>query len=375
MLGIVAWVVLIAWAATFLRTLLNLKLIPRLPADAPDDGPRLSVIIPARNEERRIEQTIRALLAQTYRNFEIVVVDDRSTDRTPQILASLADPRLRIVGGEEPAAGWLGKPAALHLGSRHATGELLLFIDADIIYAPQGIAAAVQMYRRAGVSMLALLPHIEMRGFWENVAMPMLATTVYSFLPLWFSNRTRFSLLGIGGGTGNMIARADYDAIGGHDALKDAVIDDVALARLVRRRGRRSVAVRAEDFVSVRMYHGGREIAQGFTKNVFVVLGRSYVATIVLAILGQIFHVWPYFLALAGDVLGIIIVALITTTRLILFTALRYPLLSALFAHPLMVLFWTWISFRSAWITGVKRQLPWRGRTYDATEARFGADR
>jgi chlorobactene glucosyltransferase len=372
---LVSWIVLIAWISTFLRTLLNLRLIPRLAADAPDEGPRVSVIIPARNEERRVEQTVRALLAQTYRNFEIVVVNDRSTDRTGEILAAIDDPRLRVISGREPPAGWLGKPAALHLGSLHATGELLLFIDADIIYAPKGISAAVAAYRQSGVSMIALLPHIEMAGFWENVAMPMLATTVFSFLPLWLSNRTRFALLGIGGGTGNLIARADYDAVGGHDTLKDAVIDDVALARLVRRRGRRTIAYRADDFVAVRMYHGGREIVNGFTKNMFVVLDRSYLLTAGFAVLGVVFHVLPYLLAPLGDRAAVATVLTITATRLILFHRLGYPLLYAVFAHPLMVLFWSWISVRSAWVTGVRRQLHWRGRSYDAREARFGADR
>ena len=373
---ILSWIVLVAWIATFFRTVLNLILVRRLPAGAPDDGPRISIIIPARNEERDIERTVRAFLAQSYRNLEIIVIDDHSSDATPSILARLDHPRLRVFRGEETPPGWLGKPWALHQGSRHATGEILLFVDADIIYdSPQAISRAVAGFRESGVAMIALLPKIEMVGFWENVAMPMLAIAALSFFPTWFANRSRIGILGIGGGTGNMILRSEYDAIGGHEALKDAVIDDVGLARLTRRSGRRTVVWRGDDVLSVRMYHGGSEIVRGFTKNIFVVLGRSYVSTVVWFVLGVLFHILPYGLALAGDVVAMATVATLTATRVVLFRSLRYPLGYALLAHPLMIAFWGWISLRSAWIVGVRKQLAWRGRMYDPAQTRFGADR
>ena len=247
---------------------------------------------------------------------------------------------------------------------------MLLFVDADIIYySPRAISRAVLGLRQSGAPMITMLPHIEMTGFWENVAMPMLAVFA------WLSNRSRIVILGIGGGTGNMILRADYDAIGGHDALKDAVIDDVGLARLVRRNGRRTVVYRGDDVLSVRMYHGGREIVEGFTKNIFVVLGQSYFTTLLSFFLGGVFHIFPYLLAATGNVLAVVTVGVITVTRVILFRSLRYPLIYAVFAHPLMVAFWGWISLRSAWIVGVRRKLAWRGRLYDPAQTRFGADR
>lgn len=373
---ILAWIVLVAWVSTFFRTILNLRLIRHLPLEAADDGPLVSVIIPARNEERDIERTIRALLGQSYRSLEIIVVDDHSTDATPNILAALADPRLGVTRGEETPPGWLGKPWALHQGSRHATGEILLFIDADIIYySPRAISRAVAGFREAGVPMIALMPHFEMETFWEKVAMPMLAVVVMSFLPIWLSNRTRLGFLGIGAGTGNMISRGDYDAIGGHEALKDAVIDDVGLARRVRASGRRTAVWRGDDVLSVHMYHGAAEIIRGFTKNMFMVLGRSYFWTLFSFVAGVLFHIVPYVLAVTGDMVSIVTVGVITTTRVILFQNLRYPLAYALFAHPLMVAFWGWISLRSAWVVGIRKQLAWRGRSYDPAQTRFGADR
>jgi glycosyltransferase involved in cell wall biosynthesis len=379
-------VILVLWLATLANTIASLIAVPRLRAK---DGaaylrssilnpqssiPSVSVLIPARDEERRIGPTVRALLAQTYPALEVIVVNDRSTDATAAILGAFEDPRLRVVQGEEPPPGWLGKPWALHQASRHARGELLLFVDADIHYEPEGVAAAVALIERAGVSMISLLPRIEMRGFWEHLLMPDLAMMAFSFLPLWLANRTRARVLAIGGGPGNLVARADYDAAGGHEALQDSVIDDVALARLVRRSGRRTQMVLADDLVSVRMYHGLRETIEGFTKNTFSVFGRSYAALFVVIVLSAILHLLPYLLAFAGNPIAIATVVVLTLTRVVLFSALRYRLDNALLGHPAMILVWAYIFLRSAWITGVRRELLWRGRRYDASRTRFGAD-
>ena len=372
-MDVVSWIVLAAWAGTFLTTVLNLLLLPRLRRGAPDDGPRVSVIIPARDEERAIAATARAFLAQTYRNLEIIIVNDRSTDRTGEILGTFDS--IRVVNGVEPPPGWLGKPWALHQGAAVASGDIFLFADADILYEPWAISAAAHRLTRSGAAMLSLFPRFIMETFGERLILPMLGITALSFAPTWLANRTRSVLLAIGGGTGNMVRRDDYFAAGGHVALKAAVVDDVALARLLRRAGRRTEVAFADDCVSVRMYHGFRETMQGFTKNIFAVYGRSYVLVALFSILSVVFHVLPYALAITGDPVNLATVVVLTVTRLLLFGVLGYSLLHALFAHPFTVLIWTWMTLRSAWITGVKGRLTWRGRTYDAASTRFGADR
>lgn len=369
-------IIFAAWFLALLRTIVNLALIPRLRADRPAARePLVSVIIPARDEARIIERTVRAFLAQTYPHLEIIVVNDRSVDGTGEILRTIGDDRLRVIDGEEPPAGWLGKPWALHQGSRLARGELLLFVDADVVYSPAAVRAAVAFLEPRRPSLLSLLPYFEMQGFGENAAMPMMAMTCFTFLPTWISNRSRFAALAIGGGTGNLIVRERYEAIGGHEALKDSVVDDVALARLVRRSGEATETVRADDLVSLRMYHGLAEVVEGFTKNAFAVFGRNYVVGVLITAGSVVFHILPYCLALAGDRISMASVALITVTRLILFRSLRYRLDNALLLHPVMVGIWTWIFIRSLWITGIRRRLLWRGRTYDARQTRFGAER
>lgn len=371
---ILAYLILANWLLALGRTILNLLTVPRLRARMPRRMPLVSVIVPARNEERTIERTVRALLAQDYPALEVIVIDDRSTDATAQILAGIGDERLVVIHGEDTPAGWLGKPWALRQGSLRARGELLLFIDADVIYAPGAIAAAVAHLEERDLPMVTLLPNFEMRGFWEHVVMPNLAVFLFAFTPVWLSNRTRITLLGLGGGTGNFVRREDYDAAGGHEALRDAVIDDVAVGRLFRRAGRRTEVVRADEWVSVRMYHGLREIIDGFTKNSFAVMERRYSVALLMLALSVVFHLLPYALLVTGDAIIVTSVILISLTRVILFASLRYRLDNALFGHPLMIVVWSWIMLRSVWLTGIRRQLHWRGRTYDASGTRFGAD-
>jgi chlorobactene glucosyltransferase len=366
--------IFLSWVAAFGRLLLNLLLVPRLRSRAPRRAPLVSLIVPARDEERTIERAVRAFLAQTYQQLEVIVVNDRSTDATGAILAGIDDPRLVVITGEEPSPGWLGKPWALAQGSRHARGELLLFVDADVVYAPEAVEAAVAQLEESGVAMLSLFPRFEMHGFWEHVAMPNLSFFAFVFLPLWLGNRTRLPILGAGGGPGNLVRREVYDQVGGHEALRDAVIDDVALARLVRRGGHRSTFVRGDDFVSVRMYHGLREVIEGFTKNAFSAFNRSYLLAFVLALGTGLFHLFPYVWMLTGDLASIATVALISLIRLVLYVALGYRIDNALFGHPLMMLVWGWITLRSVWYTGIRRQVRWRGRTYDAKATKFGAD-
>jgi chlorobactene glucosyltransferase len=365
--------VLAFWVFALATTLLSLATVPRLRTRMPRRFPRVSVIVPARDEERTIERTVRALLAQTYPDLELIVVNDRSVDRTGEILAQFGE--VIVVHGEEPPPGWLGKPWALHQGSARATGEWLLFVDADVIYHPDAIAAAVaHLETREQTALLSLLPDIEMRGFWEHAVMPNLAVFAYTFLPLWAVNHTRLRMLAVGGGPGNLVRRADYEAAGGHESLKDAVVDDVGLARLLRRSGRRTEVVRAEKYVSVRMYHGLREIVGGFTKNAFAVFGYNYFVALLFLVMAVGLHLLPYALAATGHTLALLVVAAIALTRLALFLSIGYRIDNALFGHPFMIGTWLWILARSIWFTGIRRQVHWRGRTYDAGRTRFGAD-
>jgi chlorobactene glucosyltransferase len=339
-------------------------------------------VIPARNEARGIGEALRSHLAQDYPNLEVIVVDDRSSDGTPEILARLRteDPRLRVVSGSEPPPGWLGKPHALFEGAARARGEVLLFADADVRYAPTAISASVAMLEAGGIDLLALFPRLEMRGFWENVLLQYLAVS-YFFGPAFWVNSDSQSRYAAGGGAGMLVRAAAYRAAGGHDALRASVIDDVGLAIRVKRSGGRCRMAMADDLVSVRMYRGFREVVEGFTKNMAYVfeggLGVFLAFSTFFTFLAWTLPAIVLGAAAVGAavprrdvVLAAAVFGVTAATRAAMAVFLRYPLWSAL-TQPLMAAVWAGITVRSLARRFLRRQLVWRGRRYDAARARF----
>jgi chlorobactene glucosyltransferase len=373
-----------AGALSLALVAVNLALTPRLSRVRVADAahPRVSIVIPARNEERSIEAAVTSHLAQAYSDFEVLVVEDRSSDRTAEILASIAreNPQLTVIAGADPPAGWLGKPHALHQGARAAKGALLLFADADVVYRPGALAEAVAHLEERRADLLALLPRLEAEGFWENVLMPFVLGA-YFLGPGFLANWDRPRWLAVGGGAGNLIRRSAYDALGGHEALRDSVIDDVRLALKAKRAGFRTRAVRAEDRVTVRMYRGFREVCDGFTKNMAyafngalgVFLFASTAFNILIAIAPALVLAAALLGArLPGSDLALAAVAygLAVLARLLMAQALKERLWPA-FTHPFMLAVWAGIIGRSLYHRIVRRRLTWRGREFDARTARF----
>jgi chlorobactene glucosyltransferase len=343
--------------------------------------PRVSVVIPARDEAAAIERTVRSHLAQDYPDLQVVVVDDLSTDGTAKILKTLSrgDSRLTVVAGREPPEGWLGKPNALLSGARAADGELLLFADADVRYDPRTLREAVAVMEEQALDLLAFFPRLETRGFWESVLMPYLGVAV--FLGLGFLARVRRCPIAMGAGAGNLVRRRVYDSIGGHAALSDSVVDDVRLAVTVKRAGFRIAAFRAEDRIAVRMYQGFRGVWNGFTKNVaWVYSGFGGALLFVLTILLLAVSIAPAaVLALAAVgmaiptsdvVLAAAVFASSVLVRGALAAALGDPLWPAL-SHPIMTAVWAGLMGWSLFHRFIRKRLTWRGREFDARSARF----
>lgn len=364
---------------------LNVRTMPRLSRagrPAPPSWPRVSIIVPARNEERGIEAAIRSQLAQDYPGFEVLVVEDRSNDATASILERLAreDSRLRIVSGVEPADGWLGKPHALQQGAAAASGSILLFADADVLYDRRALREAVTLLESERLDFLALFPGFDMHGFWENVLMPNIPIT-YFFGLGFLANSDRHRWIAAGGGAGNMVRREAYEAIGGHAAIKDSVIDDVRLAMTVKRKGFRCRIARADDRVRVRMYRGGREVFDGFTKNASFVFAGGFGLVFLLGTVLMVIAALAPFAAILAPALGVPVAAghlriaasvilLTLVLRSVLAGMLSWPQWAA-WTHPLMSVAWGAIILRSLYWRFVRREVLWRGRRYDAARARF----
>lgn len=364
----------------------NFALVPRLSREssgAPGEGavsPFLSIVVPARNEERGIGAAVRSMLAQDYPFLEVVVVNDRSTDRTAEILRAIADSRLRVIDGAEPPPGWLGKPHALAQGASAARGEILLFVDADVRYAPEAVRRAVVFLDTRRVDFVGLLPRLETASFWEHVLMPNLLCAVF-FGPSFLVNARRPKWLAAGGGAGNLVRRRVYEAIGGHEPLRASVIDDVRLAVAVKRAGYPVRVVLADDLVAVRMYVGFREIWGGFTKNVaYAFGGAAGVAFLLFAVLWTAAGILPPLVVLAAAAgfavshtalaAAIAACAALLLARVVLAAASNERIWPALF-HPVMVAVWAALLVRSLYQRMVRRSVVWRGRAFDARKAGF----
>jgi len=236
-------------------------------------APFVSIIVPARNEARSIERCVRSLLAQTLPRFEVIVVDDRSEDDTPQILSRLAaeDSRLRVVGGSPLPAGWVGKPWALDQGVAVARGSWLLFTDADSCHAPHSVASAIAFAREHDADAVSISTYQELGSAAERAILPpILGLVLLACGTLGAINDPGKPDNALANGQYLLVERRAYDALGGHAVLRDKIAEDLEFARLVKSDGRfRLVLAGGESLASVRMYTSLGEIWDGFTKNVY----------------------------------------------------------------------------------------------------------
>jgi glycosyltransferase involved in cell wall biosynthesis len=226
----------------------------------------VSVIVPARNEEANLLACLESLVAQSGVTFEIIVVDDHSTDRTREIASSFSQQVVRVIEASDLPPGWTGKNNALISGAKAARGEWLLFTDADTVHLPGSLARALAEVDRNHASMLSYSPEQVAKGFWEKAIMPVIfAELAATYRPSQVSDPN--SPLAAANGQYILITRASYDAVGGHAAIADRILEDVALARAVKRSGRKILFRYADDAVSTRMYRSFAQLREGWTKN------------------------------------------------------------------------------------------------------------
>jgi chlorobactene glucosyltransferase len=241
------------------------------PAEAPKDAPLVSIIVPARNEERNIRHCVEALLAQTYPHFELIILDDRSTDATAQILAEIGrqDDRLQILLGEELPPGWAGKPHALYQASLSAQGEWLCFVDADTFVSPAAVASVYLAARERSADMFSIFTRQELGTFWEKTILPIVFTALaVGFSPRRVNDPAKKDA--IANGQFIFIRREVYEAVGGHAAIKESIVEDRDLAALVKRAGYHLVLADGRAVASTRMYTSLPEMWEGWTKNIFL---------------------------------------------------------------------------------------------------------
>jgi len=266
----------------------------------------VSVLVPARNEARNIRRCLESLLAQDYPLMEVLVLDDGSTDETPEIVAEMArrDPRLRLIPGQPLPAGWMGKNFACHQLAREARGEWLLFTDADTVHHPQAVSWALTAAKENRADLVTLVPHAVTHTFGEQLLLPIIPFGILGLFPLALGARLRIPALTMAIGTFLLFRRETYERIGGHAAVRGEIAEDVVLARRVRRYGGRVVLLDGADHLDVHFYRGFWESWHGLAKSAFAALEYRLLPTVLMLLFYGFLFLWPVFLLYGGLLLG-----------------------------------------------------------------------
>ncbi len=264
-------VISLCLALFMVNLILNLRALHRLgekEVDLPDSLPFISVLIPARNEESRILPCLESLRRQDYPNYEVLVLDDDSSDNTAAVVQAIADadPRVRLLHGRSLPQGWAGKPFACQQLAAEARGSWFLFTDADTVHAPAMLRSALAYAHTHRLSLLSGLPIQHTVSFSQRVVIPAIYFVLLSCLPLWWLQGSSRPRPGLSIGQFVFVSAQDYRDIGGHEAVKSRILEDVWLGFEMARRGKRQGVVDLSPVVACRMYEGVGELWQGFTK-------------------------------------------------------------------------------------------------------------
>ena len=362
---------------TLVMSAINLSVFRKPGASCRDGGaPLVSVCIPARDEEANIEACVRSLLASEHAAIEVLVYDDESTDRTPEILRSLMaeDDRVRTVPTVPLPAGWNGKQHGCHRMSEAARGAWLLFTDADVRFEPGAVGAGVAYAERAGVDLVSTFPRQIVRTLGELMTVPSIFFVLFSYLPFPRMRNTTDPAAAAGCGQFLFVRTPTYRAVGGHTVCFDSMHDGIKLPRAFRAAGHKTDLFDGTDLCAVRMYRGLGESWRGFAKNAYEGLG-SVGLLVFLTVFHLVAHIGPW-AAMAWVILSgvrtpatpLLIVAVVASAsqRVMLARRFRHTILLAVL-HPVTVAMMVAIQWHS-FVKHLRGTRAWRGRSMDAVE-------
>jgi hypothetical protein len=339
------------------------------PAPVPVAG-TVSVLVPARDEEPRIGACVRAVLGSTgVPRLELLVLDDGSTDGTTDVVRSVGshDRRLQLITGPDqpPPPGWLGKPWACARLAEAATGEVLVFLDADVVLAPQGLAATVNQLRDSGLDLVSPYPRQLADGVLQRLVQPLLQWSWLTLVPLGVAERSSRESLAVANGQLLACSAAAYRAVGGHGAVRGAVLDDLELLRAFQRNGFHGGVTDGTQVATCHMYDSGEALVDGYTKSLWAAFGSPAGAAAVVALLCAVYVVPPT-VALLGSTarirwLGAAGYGAAVVGRILVARRTGQRALPDTLAHPASVVAFSALVARS-WRRRRNGQLTWRRR-------------
>jgi chlorobactene glucosyltransferase len=351
---------------------------PRADSRPPESVPLISVMVPARDEEANIETCLKSLQAQDYPNFEILVLDDHSSDNTVAIVRRMAaeDSRIRLFHSQPLPEGWAGKPFACYQLAQRARGSWFLFVDADTIHAPHMLRSVLALAVESKSGMLSGFPRQLANSLPQKIAIPVLYFVIMSWLPLWWLHRSKTPRPSLAIGQFLLFPREDYWKIGGHRAVKSRIIEDVWLGVEINRSGSRHIAVDLSPVVACNMYHDVGAMWDGFVRWMYSVAGLSRVFLALLIAAGYFFFLAPFYwlwhelfvLYTGWGAIIVFQVVVIFGMRWLVDSRFKEPVVSA-FLHPLgfsfLILTGLYAGSRQVVGAGVR----WKNRLYSRESA------
>jgi glycosyltransferase involved in cell wall biosynthesis len=370
-------VLALIWASRAMDAFFGLRRIPDISSGGAPSAPEslLTIIVPARNEAQSIEAAIRSLLELDYREYEIIAVDDRSTDHTGAILERLAAEaggRLRVLHVTDLPSRWLGKTHAMWLAATQAKGDWLLFTDADVVFRPDSLCRAVAHAEQIGADHLVLAPELQMHTPGERMMLAFFQLMfVFGHRPWKVADPRAADHIGVG--AFNLIRRSVYERIGTYRALRLSVLDDMKLGQFVKQSGFAQRYVIGGDLVSLRWACGGFGVMHNLTKNFFAILQYRLWRTVGFTALLMLFNLGPYVgvafapgLARVGYAAALAVIAcMYLGMSWYSQVTPRYFLL-----HPIATILFDYTVVRSAVLTLVRGAVVWRGTRYPLDELR-----
>ena len=361
----------------------NLRAI-RIPEErmpALEGSPFVSILVPARNEEANIANCVNSLRLQDYPHFEVLVLDDESTDRTGEIVATIAgeDPHVHLRHGAPLPEGWAGKPHACHQLSLAARGDYLLFTDADTIHAPHMLSTVLPIAQHSGASLVSGFPHQVVETLPEKAAIPVVYFMLLAVLPLSIARLRNYRPRSFINGQFILFPRSEYERIGGHESVKARIMEDMLLGFEVKRKGGRQVTLNLSPVVSCRMYRNRTSLWEGFVKWGYSFSALWPTATLIVGLCLLVGFSSPFVSAAAALFLvqergvqlllvALVQVSIVLVARLTCDRALCEPAVSSLLT-PVGVVFFLLAMLYGTVLRLTGRQVAWKQRRYGAGTA------
>ncbi|MGA2158436.1 MAG: glycosyltransferase [Dehalococcoidia bacterium] len=311
---------LVIFLINLLLNLLTLKR-PSQKAGLPAIPPLVSVLIPARNEEKNIVNCLTSVLKQDYPNFEVLVIDDNSTDRTYEIVSKIAeaDPRVRLYAGKPLPADWAGKPYACFQIAQHAKGDWFLFLDADTICESHMIRGTLKIAIKHRVALLSGFPRQKLMGLTQKIVLPVLFYFAQmAWFPLWLFHTSQKPMPTMIIGQFILFNKDDYWRIGGHEAVKSRIMEDVWFGLEMSGHGGRTLAVDLSKTLTTEMYSNLAAMTEGCMKWFYSVAALSPLALVGFVCAAYIFLLAPFYWAYVGPVDALVNSAQLTELSLII---------------------------------------------------------